>query len=205
MTQEVDILGRYVTLDEVRQIAEDSREDIWALAKKYGRDAAIYMHWSAGRYDQTFDDYHINIDGEGRCWISTDDFSDVLSHTYMRNSGAVGISLCACYGATTQDLGEYAPTEKQIEVMAQVVAVVAKALWLTIDKYHVMTHSEAADNYDGLNVHEDYGAFSTCERWDELFLGTPESPCFPDSYDDPRNGGNVLRGKSNYYSNLMKD
>ena len=37
--QEVDILGRYVTLDEVRQIAEDSREDIWALAKKYGRDA----------------------------------------------------------------------------------------------------------------------------------------------------------------------
>lgn len=203
MTQEVDILGRYVTLDEVRQIAEDSREDIWALAKKYNREPAIFLHWSAGRYDQKFEDYHINIDGEGRCWISTDDFSDVLSHTYMRNSGAVAITMCCAYQATTNDLGEYPPTVAQIETMAQVIAVVAKALWLTIDKYHVMTHSEAADNYDGLNVHEDYGAFSTCERWDNLFLGTPESPCFPDSYDDPRNGGNVLRGKAVYYSNQL--
>nr|DAS77858.1 MAG TPA: peptidoglycan-recognition protein [Caudoviricetes sp.] len=194
---------RLVNLDEIYDIATNSKDDIWALAEKYGRTPIIVAHWSAARYDQTFDDYHINIDGEGRCWISTDDFADVLSHTYMRNSGAVGITLCACYGATTQDLGEYAPTEKQIEVMAQVVAVVAKALWITIDKYHVMTHSEAADNYDGLNVHEDYGAFSTCERWDLLFLGTPESPCFPDSYDDPRNGGNILRGKSNYYSNQL--
>lgn len=203
MTEEVDILGRYVTLDEVRQIAEDSREDIWALAKNYNREPAIFLHWSASRYDQKFEDYHINIDGEGRCWVSTDDFSEVLAHTWKRNTGSVGISLCCAYNATTNDLGEYPPTEKQIEMMAQVVAVVAKALWLTIDKYHVMTHSEAADNYDGLNVHEDYGAFSTAERWDNLFLGTAESPSMPSSYDDPTNGGNVLRGKSNWYSNQL--
>ena len=194
---------KLVNLDEIYDIAVNSKDDIWRMAEKYGRTPIIVAHWSAGRWDQKFEDYHINIDGEGRCWISTDDFADVLAHTYMRNSGAVGITLCACYGATTQDLGEYAPTEKQIEVMAQVIAVVAKALWLTIDKYHVMTHSEAADNYDGLNVHENYGAFSTCERWDNLFLGTSESPCFPDSYDDPRNGGNVLRVKANYYANQM--
>ena len=201
--QGVDILGRYVTLDEIKQIAEDSREDIWALAKKYNRDVSCILHWSAGRYDQTFDDYHINIDGEGRCWISTDDFADVLSHTYMRNSGAVGITMCCAYQATTNDLGEYPPTAAQIETMAQVIAVVAKALWLTIDKYHVMTHSEAADNYDGLNVHEDYGYFNGCTRWDLLFLGTPESPSIPSSYDDPKNGGNVLRGKSNFYSDQL--
>nr|DAU04438.1 MAG TPA: PGRP recognition protein [Inoviridae sp.] len=201
--QGVDILGRYVTLDEIRQIAEDSREDIWALAKKYGRDATCILHWSASRYEQKFEDYHINIDGEGRCWISTDDFSDVLSHTYMRNSGAVGISMSCCYKATTNDLGEYPPTSAQIETMAQVIAVVAKALWLTIDKYHVMTHSEAADNYDETYPHEPYGYFNGCTRWDLLFLGTTESPSAPSSYDDPTNGGNVLRGKSNWYSNQL--
>lgn len=191
---------KQVTLEELKHIAENSREDIWNIANRLNRDVMMYLHWSAGRFNQTFEDYHINITGDGLIYVSTNDFSDILAHTYRRNSGAVGITLCACYGATTNDLGDYAPTEQQIEVMSQVIAVVAKALWLTIDKYHVLTHSEAADNYDGMNVHEDYGAFSTAERWDLLFLGTPESPCFPDSYDDLRNGGNVLRGKAIWYS-----
>lgn len=202
--QEVDILGRYVTLDEVRQIAEDSKDDIWALAKRNGREPKIYLHWTAGSHTSVFDDYHINITGDGQIYISTDDFADVLSHTYMRNSGAVGITLCCAYGASlNKSLWDYPPTEKQIEVMAQVVAVVAKALWLTIDMNHVMTHSEAADNIDGLHTHEPYGAFSTFEKWDLLYLCTPESPCSPDSYDDPKNGGNVLRGKAVYYSNQL--
>ena len=204
MMQEVDILGRYVTLDEVRQIAEDSREDIWALAKKYGREPKIFMHWSASSYTSVHDSYHINITGDGRIYISTDDFADVLSHTYMRNSGAVGITLCCAYGASPSiGLGDYPPTEKQIEMMAQVVAVVAKALWLTIDINHVMTHSEAADCVDGEYPHEPYGYFNGCDKWDLIYLGTEESPCIPDNYDDPRNGGNVLRGKSNYYSNQL--
>ena len=204
--QGVDILGRYVTLDEVKQIAEDSREDIWALAKKYGREPKLYLHWTAGSHSSVFDDYHICINGEGQIYISTDDFADVLSHTYMRNSGAVGIAICCAYGASpTTSLWDYPPTEKQIEVMAQVVAVVAKALWLTINNTYVLTHSEAADNIDGLQTHEPYGYFNGCDKWDNLFLCTPESPSAPDSYDDPRNGGNVLRGKANHYSNLMKD
>lgn len=204
MTQEVDILGRYVTLDEVRQIAEDSREDIWALAKKYGREPRIYLHWTASSPTAVFDDYHINITGDGQIYISTDDFADVLSHTYMRNSGAVAISLCCAYGASpSEGLGDYPPTEKQIEVAAQVTAVVAKALWLTINNTYVLTHTEAADNIDGWTTHEPYGYFNGCNKWDLLYLGTEESPCIPDSYDDPRNGGNVLRGKSNWYSNQL--
>lgn len=195
---------RLVNLDEIYDIAVNSKDDIWRMAERYGRTPIIVAHWSAARYDQKFEDYHINIDGEGRCWISTDDFADVLSHTYMRNSGAVAISLCCAYGASPSvGLGDYPPTEKQIETMAQVIAVVAKALWLTIDKYHVMTHSEAADNYDETYQHEPYGYFNGCTRWDLLFLGTPESPSAPSSYDDPKNGGNVLRGKAAYYSDKL--
>ena len=29
----------------------------------------------------------------------TDDFSDVLEHTWKRNTGSVGIAICGCYGA----------------------------------------------------------------------------------------------------------
>lgn len=192
---------RKVSLDELYNLASDAREEIWRKAESVGRTPSIIAHWSAGHYGQFYDDYHINIDEDGSIYISTDDFSETLAHTWKRNTGAVGIAMACCAFATTNDLGDEPPTPAQIEVMAQVVAVVADALWLTIDKYHVMTHSEAADNYDDLNIHEDYGAYSTAERWDLLFLGTDESPSFPENYDDPTNGGNVLRGKALYYRN----
>ena len=91
---------REVSLAEVAEIAGYSREAIWDIARKYGREPRIYVHWTAGGYNSTYADYHINITGDGRIFASTDDFSDVLAHTYRRNSGAVGISLCCAYNAT---------------------------------------------------------------------------------------------------------
>lgn len=190
---------RQVTLDELYTIASNSREAIWEAAEEFDREPKIYLHWTAGHYYQQFEDYHVNIDGDGRIYVSTDDFSEILPHTWRRNSGAVGIAMDCCVGADTEDLGPEAPTAKQIEAMAQVIQVVADALWLTIDINHVLTHGEAADNVDGLNVHEDYGPQSTVERWDLQFLGTDESPKYTDDYDDPSTGGNVLRGKAAWY------
>lgn len=192
---------REVTLDELATMASDAREAIWELAQNYGREPKIYLHWTAGHYHQKFDDYHVNIDQDGRIFVSTDDLSDVLAHTWRRNSGSVGITLDCCAGATSEDLGDEPPTAKQIEAMAQCIQVVADALWLTIDINHVMTHGEAADNVDGLNAHEDYGPQSTVERWDLQFLGTDESPVYTADYDDPATGGNVLRGKALWYKN----
>lgn len=190
-----------VTLDEIKQLAANARQDIWDAAKANSREPKIYLHWSAGRYDQTFDDYHINITGGGGIYVSTDNFADVISHTYHRNSGAVGITLCCAYGADTNNLGDYAPTAKQIEVLAQVTKSVADGLWLTIDKDHVMTHGEAADNEDGLYPHDPYGPKSTVERWDLEFLGTSESPSYNPWATDGTRGGDVLRGKANWYRN----
>ncbi len=195
---------REVTIEELRQMVDAAREDVWDKAKAYGREPKIYLHWSAGHYFQRFGDYHVNITADGKLYVSTDNLADTLAHTYMRNSGAVGISLCCAAGATTNDLGDEPPTKEQIEAMAQAVCAVADGLWLTISPEYVMTHGEAADNIDGLDTHELYGPCSTCERWDLQFLGTDESPAYLTDYTDPGTGGNVLRGKAQWYREQEK-
>ena len=155
-----------------------------------------------GHYGQFYDDYHINIDEDGSIHLSTDDLTEKLAHTYRRNTGAIGVSLACCAGATSEDLGDEPPTAKQIEAMAQVVRVLADALWLTIDIDHVMTHGEVADlDTDSYPAYDAYGPQSTVERWDLQFLGTEESPKYTTDYDDPATGGNVIRGKANWYRN----
>lgn len=192
-----------VSIEELYAAADEAREDIWDAAKAYGRDPKIYLHWSAGHYFQKFSDYHVNITADGKIYLTTN-LSVKLPHTYMRNSGAVGISLCCSAGADTHDLGDEPPTAEQIEAMAQTILAVSQGLWLTIDKDHVLTHGEAADNEDGLDVHEMYGPRTTCERWDLEYLGTDESSSFNPWADDGSRGGDVLRGKANWYLNQLK-
>lgn len=174
---------RKVTLEELRQLALQAKSDLWQQAHELGRDVKLYLHWTAGHYGQFFADYHINIDADGGIYLSTDDLSEVKSHTWSRNTGSVGIALACAYQATTDDLGQEPPTEKQIETTAQVVAALAVSLDLTIDRACVMTHAEAADE-DG------YGPVTTCERWDLWLLHTG---------DEPGNGGDIIRGKAAWY------
>ena len=182
---------REVTLHELKSLAKAAYWDLWNGARSLGRDVKLYIHWTAARYNQTFDEYHINITGEGRCFISTDNFAEVKNATYMRNTGSIAITLCCALDAIGPDnLGPYPPTEAQINAVSQVICVLADALDLTIDLNRVMTHAEAADNLDGLNTHEDYGPNSTCERWDLWVLREGE---------DPGAGGNQLRGNANWY------
>lgn len=195
---------REVSIDELRTAAEEAREDIWKAAKRCGREPKVYMHWTAGHYETFFDEYHVSIDDAGRIYLNGS-LSDILAHTYHRNSGAVGITLNACVGATSNDLGAEAPTAAQIEAMAQAVCAICDGLWLTIDKAHVMTHGEAADNEDGIEPHEAYGPKTTCERWDLEYLGTDESPAFSPWATDGSRGGDVLRGKANWYRNAWKE
>ena len=94
---------RKVTLDELRQIAEEQRENVWAKAYTEDREPKIFLHWTAGHYFQKFDDYHINITANGDIWLMTEDLSKVLAHTWRRNTGAIGVTLCCACGATTND------------------------------------------------------------------------------------------------------
>jgi hypothetical protein len=138
---------RQVFLDELRELAQPARGEI----------DYIYLHWTAGHYNSYFADYHINIGGDGSIRVSTDDFTEVLKHTYQRNSRAVGVALACCYNATPLYFGDEPPTPEQIEALAQVVAVLVEEL--EVPMQNVLTHAEAADE-DG------YGPATTCERWD---------------------------------------
>ena len=191
---------RKIDLDELRQMAKDSYDSLYSAANSVGRGIKIYLHWSAGHYGQFFEDYHINIDSDGSIYASTDDLSERLAHTYHRNTGAVGVSLACCAGATSNDLGDEPPTTAQIDAMAKVVMVLCDEFGLEINKDNVMTHGEAADNIDGIEASEPYGCQSTCERWDLQYLATDESPAYTTDYDDPSTGGNVVRGKAIWWS-----
>lgn len=197
-------MGRLTNIEELRALANDARNELFAQAREMGRDPKIYLHWTAGRYETDFPDYHVCITGDGKLVLMAD-LTETLAHTWRRNSGSIGIALDCAYGADTTSLGEYAPTAAQIESMAQAVATIADGLWLTIDKIHVMTHGEAADNEDGLAPHEAYGPRTTCERWDLEYLETAESPSFRPWATDGSRGGDVLRGKANWYRSKWKE
>ena len=190
-----------VTLSELGQIAANSRENLWAAAHSAGlENPLIILHWSAGHYGQYFpDDYHVQIDENGEIYLSTDDLSEVLAHTWHLNRGTVGVSLCCACFATTSDLGDEPPTEAQIETMAQVIAVLCSNLWLTIRPDIVLTHGEAGDDPDLYDDDDLYGPQNDCERWDLQYLGTDESLYYTDDYTDPHTGGNVLRRKASEY------
>ncbi|MBR4908799.1 MAG: N-acetylmuramoyl-L-alanine amidase [Acidaminococcaceae bacterium] len=183
----------YVELDHCRKV---SLEDIRELANEArGEISMVYAHWTAARYSQAYDDYHILIDHDGAIYVTTDDLTEYKAHTYRRNYRAIGIALMCCYGALANegydaDFGDYPPTLLQIEALAQVTAILSDALDLEITRDNFLTHCEAA-------LADGYGPFQGDPdlRWDLWFL--------PDLYDGERMkpGGDLLRGKGIFYQN----
>ena len=191
---------RRVTPAELEALAGEYREALAAAAAEYGRETKVYLHWSAGHYGQFWSDYHVQIDRDGEIYVIADGaLDDVLAATYHRNSGSVSVCLLGCLGANTNNLGQESPTPLQIEGMAKAIAALCNGLWLTIDKQRVLTHGEAADNEDGIYPHDPYGPKNGCDRWDLEYLGTLESPTFHPWAEDGGRGGDVLRGKANWY------
>ena len=173
------------SLDDVRRLAHNAR----------GMIDHVYLHWTAGWYGQCYDSYHICIDQHGEIYLMCDAFTERKAHTLNRNGGSVGIALCCCGDATATadgsriDLGSEPPTAEQIEVMAQVVAILADEFNLPLDQMHnVMTHYEAA-LVDGYAPGQD----PDC-RWDLWFI--PDYYGADGKLDD---GGALIRGKAAWY------
>jgi hypothetical protein len=200
---EIDVLTK------IMDCAYASKSDLYRIAEAAGKPVQACLHWTAFTYDRTFPDYHINIKGNGEVEIMEEDFSVKLPHNYMKNSASIGISLCCCKDATSNDLGDYPPTEIQINTMAKIIAVLAEALDLPITKKHFPTHGESADNEDYTIYFNDwngypnntYGPKSDVCRWDLELLGkNTESPVY-NPYDEEHRGGTILRGKGIWYRN----
>ena len=155
----------------------------------------IYLHWSAGHYGHAYEDYHLNIDYDGKIYACDNDldFDEYKEHTWLRNSNAIGIALLGCWDAQANngyncDFGSEPPTQAQIEAMASVVATICKHGCIEID--NVQTHCEAA-------FEDNYGPYSgdPQTRWDLWYL--------PDYDGEMRIGGDVIRGKARFYYDHM--
>ena len=169
--------------DELRRCIESAR----------GAIDKVYLHWTAGKYDQVFDDYHISIDKDGRLYLPDPDLTLYRPHTWKRNSYAVGIALNCAYGAEARNgydayFGQYPPTPAQVEAMALAVALFGKHGDIPITPEHVMTPCEAAF-IDGYGP----GSGDPETRWDLWYL--------QDFDGNMRGGGNVIRGKALWYAN----
>lgn len=199
-----------VTERELRAMAREVRNGI----------KTVYLHWTAGHYGQVYDDYHLCIDRDGTVYVNCKYLTEYKMHTWMRNHCAIGIALCCgvdarcwlpdgCEGYEVEqayenyhcakpdcaliDFGPEGPTDIQIEVMADVVAILCEELCLPITPETVMTHCEAAfeDAYGPGDGDPDM-------RWDLWFLPDVEL------YGELAPGGEVLRGKAVFYQELRE-
>ena len=164
------------------------------VALGHNRISQIYLHWTAGRYGQLYDDYHFNIDADGSVYQTCTQLTELKSHTWHRNTGAIGIALCCACGALPHngrdtEFGKFPPTPRQIDAAGKLVAKLAQGLNIPIDRWNVLTHCEAA-------LIDGYGPYSgdAETRWDLWYLR--DSP--GDGAMKP--GGQVIRGKALWYA-----
>ena len=203
-------IGNVIEEPQIKEMARKAR----------GLVDHIYLHWSGGRYGVNEDAYHLCIDEDGQVYVNCKKLSEEKAHTWLRNSEAMAISLLCGYGGNcwppgngnvrtstavyvgdgivTQNdaiirLGDYPPTQKQIETMAKLVAIICEELGLVIDKDTVQTHCEIA-----FKDHYGPGSGDPYTKWDLWFL--------PDyNYDEELvPGGALLRGKALYYRNQLR-
>ena len=168
--------------EDIKEMAAEAKDELWELAEG---EPKFYLHWTAGWYGNPSDHYHICIDEGGGYELMTDDLAEVKSHTWNRNSGAIGIALEAFVGAKVVetedgynvDLGENPPTDKQIKAMCEICAAICEELNISADS--IMTHAEAADK-DGYGLDDDD---PDC-RWDLAVLHET---------DDWGTGGDMIR------------
>lgn len=147
----------------------------------------LYGHWTVGHYAQNFDDYniavrydgsafHLDIVGDPRDNARGVNDNAVHSHTYMRNTGALGICTDDMAGATENDFGPEPVTLLTLEYLCAGIAAAAKVYGIdllgfsTRDPYarepNFLTHAEAADRVGSPAQYDAYGPASTSERWD---------------------------------------
>lgn len=152
----------------------------------------IVFHWSAGRYNQTFKDYHYNITYDPKTKkasiIKTCDSDEELkAHTAYRNTGRIGISLSCAYNATTENLGSYPPTDQQIELACSLAGKLIKKYGIKPEDDEINTHADWA-------IVDNYGPGQTCERWD-LWV--------PNWKGTGKNLSRLMRDKSWWYYNQL--
>lgn len=96
------------------------------MTEPLGPPRLITLHWTAGDYRTTYDDYHFCVRGDGT-FLQTLSIKLKGGHTWRRNSGNIGISLCAMHPDNKSPV-----TAAQRETCARLVAELAGMFGLEI-------------------------------------------------------------------------
>ncbi len=142
------------------------------------------MHWTAGDYGTVYPSYHLCLRGSDDVEVvATHDLRANMrdlrggepgayaAHVAGRNSWSVGIAVCAMGGATPADFGRWPITPAQVDALARVAGIVARAYAVPFEA--IRTHAEAAldDGY--------FGAGGDDCRWDIARLEPRAEPLAP--------------------------
>lgn len=134
-------------VDKHQEILEEFKA---VLAKLVAQGKRIFLHWTAGGYDQVSNNYTYNIKKNGEVV-----FTGGNAHTYARNTGNIGIVVTAMAGGNTNCYknlrGTDCPTpitEAQLNAMVELAARLAQENNIPVDVFHIMTHGEAASLKD---------------------------------------------------------
>jgi hypothetical protein len=181
-----------------------------------------YLHWAVAPFGCTFGDYNAMANFAGGAWelqLTHDPRDNApglnnnaeASHTYMRNTGAVGIAIAGMDGASTHDFGPDGVTLAGLEYLCAGAAALAKAYGIDVagtstkapyaNEPTILTHAEAGDRVGSPAQYAAYGPRSSFERWDLLsFVPIPEGLSFTDSSIC----GNALRARIHAYKVALK-
>ena len=199
-------------------ITEEELREIGTKVK--GKIKKIILHWTKRHYGQVDDRYHLCVDQDGQVFVSCKTLLAIKAHTWLRNEYSVAVALCCCADAACWvpafsnpkeleaayadcrnehpecalvNYGPEPPTPLQVEMMANVVAVLADALGLAIGKDTVMTHCEIAFK-DGYGPGVDDPAMA----WDLWFLPDTLRP------GEVVPGGDLVRSKAKKYLKQLR-
>ena len=160
-----------VTAPPALDALNDARTFMTTLpAIPVGSVRRIYLHWAVAPFGCTFIDYNFMVNLVNGKWVvqSTGDPRDNVpgmtdkpthSHTWHRNSWAIGIAIGGMDGATASNFGKDGVELHELEYLCATAAAVAKAYGLQADitvggdpnEHTIMTHAECAaqDGYFG--------------------------------------------------------
>jgi hypothetical protein len=119
----------------------------------------VICHWSVGRpqaNDIDKEHYHLLVEGDGKVIrgrhsiddnVSTKD-GDYAAHTHGCNTGSIGVALCGMMGCKESPFtpGSFPITEKQWDVMIEVVAELCQFYRIPVTPETVMGHGEVQVN-----------------------------------------------------------
>lgn len=209
-------LGKFVATAPINPAIVAAAEDLFDRLPTCPANTVqrLYGHWTVGHYGQDFPDYNISVRYDG-AHFSLDIVGDprdnaigvnqnaVHSHTFHRNTGALGISTDDMVFANEHDFGPEPLTMMTLEYLCAGIA--AAAAKYRIDLHGVsmqgpfageptfLTHAEAANRPGYPPQYANY--FITGERWDlASFVALPAGVVL--TADMATACGNALRARA---------